>query len=255
MTQFRSSPFLRNQLNTGQTLTRTTSCGRIGGNVPDWWGFGKEKWEEMKILIAIPCMDTVYTDFMKSFVDLHKPEGTVYTVIKNSLIYNARNTIAANAIKMGFDRVMWIDSDVIFEPDTLTRLSADMDKGYDAVTGVCFKRSLPTSPVLYDQLWWKTDGNVIDTGAHQMTDYPRGKLFPVAGMGFGCCMVSVDLLKRISDRYCTPFTPLLGMGEDIAFCWRAGQVGAKIACDSGIMCGHIGTFVYNESLYWGKLEC
>jgi hypothetical protein len=64
---------------------------------------------------------------MESFIKLQKPEGTSFTIVKDTLINEARNIIASNAIKGGFDRVMWFDSDMKFAPDTLIKLSAQMD--------------------------------------------------------------------------------------------------------------------------------
>ena len=121
----------------------------------------------MKTLIAVPCFDMVHTDFMRCLIDLEKPEGTVYTVIKNTLIYNARNTIAANAVKMGFDRIMWFDSDVTFAPDTLIRLSETMDKtGGEIVSGLYFTRKMPTRPVIFDNLLYQVkEGGVVESGA------------------------------------------------------------------------------------------
>lgn len=205
----------------------------------------------MKVLIAVPCFDMVHTDFMRCLIDLEKPEGTVYTVIKNTLIYNARNTIAANAVKMGFDRIMWFDSDVTFEPDTLVKLSEDMDRtGADIVTGLYFTRKTPTKPVIFDNLVYKVqDDGLVQSGATYYEEYPKDELFPVEGCGFGCVMTSVELINQLGQRYGAPFTPLFGIGEDLSFCHRARREGAGILCDSRIKCGHIGTMEFNEQTY------
>ena len=69
-------------------------------------------------------------------------------------------------------------------------------------------------------------------------------LFEIAGSGFGCVMTSVSLLKRMVEKYGAPFTPMMGLGEDLAFCWRVKQNGGKMYCDGRIRCGHIGQKVY-----------
>lgn len=200
----------------------------------------------MKTLIGIPCMDMVHTGFFKAFTDLNKA-GASYTVLQNTLIHDSRNIIAANAIKAGFDRIMWFDSDMTFEPDTLERLSADMDTGLDFVTGVYYTRKPPKiRPVIYKELWWDLQENgEVYSGATNFTDYPEG-IFEIAGAGFGCCLTSVDLIKRVGDEFGSPFAPIHGMGEDLSFCWRVQQIGAKMYCDGGVQCGHIGQFVYNK---------
>ena len=209
----------------------------------------------MRTLIAVPCFDMVKTDFMKCLLDLEKPEGTCYTVIKNTLIYNARNLIADNAIKEGFDYVLWLDSDITFEPDTLIKLLIDAQKhNLDFVSGLCFMRRKKTQPVLYKKIWWDVsqDGNV-STGAEPFLDYPSG-LFNCEGAGFGCVLTSVRLLKAVGDVYGSPFTPLMGMGEDLAFCLRARKTGFALWCDAEVKCGHIGEYIFDEEYYKCQAE-
>jgi len=204
----------------------------------------------MKTLIAIPSFDTVQTDFMESFTKMIKPEGTSYTNVRDTLINEARNIIAANAIKGGFDRVLWLDSDMKFEPDTLLRLAQDMDENnLDYVSGLYFTRRPPIKPCFFKNLWWdkKEDGS-IDTGSEFYFDYPEG-LTECAGSGFGCVLTTVDLLKRVGDAFGAPFAPLDGMGEDVSFCWRVIQIGAKMFVDTRIKCGHVGTYTYTEESY------
>ena len=205
----------------------------------------------MKTLIAVPCLDMVNIEFVKSFMNLRKPEDTAYTFIVGTLIYEGRNLIAGNAIKHGFDRVMWIDSDMIIPPDALERLAAEMDTGKDFVSALYFKRKPPIKPVVYHEVYWRVldDGNV-ETGSKCFDTYPEGRVFRIQGAGFGCCMTSVELLKAVVDNYGSPFTPMMGIGEDLAFCWRAQQLGFKLYCDSRIKCGHIGSYVYGENDKW-----
>ena len=59
-------------------------------------------------------------------------------------------------------------------------------------------------------------------------------------------MMTVDLLRRVMDALGQPFSPVAGFGEDLAFCLRAKEVGAKLWCDSSIKLGHVGLTVYTE---------
>lgn len=202
----------------------------------------------MKTLIAVPCFDMVHTDFMSSLVSLEKPPDTSFTVVKNTLIHVARNIIAANAIEAGFDRVMWFDSDMKFDSDTLMRLSADMDEGREFVSGLYFTRVKDIKPVVYSDLWWQMTENGLDAGAGNYYDYPEG-ITECAGVGFGCCLTSVDLLKRVRERFGSPFAPLQGFGEDLSFCWRVIQIGERMYCDTSVKCGHVGYVEFNEERY------
>lgn len=209
----------------------------------------------MKTLIAVPCFDNVNADFMESLVNLQKPQDTSWTMVRDTLINEARNIIAANAIKGGFDRVFWIDSDMKLPPDALLKLSADMDEGLDYVSGLYFTRRPPIKPCAFKELWWEKTEDGLNTGAKHFFGYPDG-LTECAGTGFGCCLTSVDLLKRVGDTFGAPFAPLEQMGEDLSFCWRVIQIGGKMWLDTRIKCGHMGVFEYNEEAFkWlGKKE-
>ena len=193
-------------------------------------------------------MDTMPTPFVEAFINLQKTGHTTYTFVKNTLIYNARNLIARSAVEKGFDRVLWLDSDVVVKPDTLVNLMRDMDTGIDFVSGVYFKRALPTAPVIYKNVWWNVTEGAADAGAENATEIPA-ELFEVAGAGFGCCMTSARLLKDLVDRVGAPFTPLIGVSEDLSFCLRAAQAGYKLYCDGRIKCGHVGQIEYNEGMW------
>ena len=82
----------------------------------------------------------VHAEFTRSLMNLEKPAGTGFAEITNTLIYTSRNLIAQEALKAGFDRVFWVDSDMVFPSDTLIRLAADLDDGLDLVSALCFTR-------------------------------------------------------------------------------------------------------------------
>jgi len=205
----------------------------------------------MKTLIAIPCMDTVPVEFMSSMINLKKTEDTFYAVNVGSLIYDSRNSFVATAINKGYDRVLWLDSDMVFEPDLLERLSADMDKNnLDYVCGLYFKRKFPTSPVVYKAITYQNEpGKPVVAKAEAYRDYPEGKLFECAGSGFGAVLTKTEMLKTVWERFGPPFDPLQQLGEDLAFCYRAGQLGLKMWCDSSVIVGHAGKLIYDEDVY------
>ena len=205
----------------------------------------------MKTLIAVPCHDMVHADFTRCLMELDRPEGTGFAMITGTLIYTARTLIANKAVDLGFDRVLWLDADMTFKSDTLIRLAKDMDDNdLDMVCGIYFTRKSPVLPGIHSHLHWgvKEDG-WVDTDCRCFIDYPEDSLFEVACCGFGCVMTSTRLLKAMNDKYGSPFYPLIGMGEDTTFCWRATQNGFKIFCDSSVKVGHIGLYEFNEETW------
>ena len=153
------------------------------------------------------------------------------------------------AVDGGFDRVLWLDSDMVFSSDLFKRFHERLDAGYEMVTGLYFSRKLPIRPVIYKDLRLESDGRFVSGVADNCDDYPRDSLFPVKGCGFGAVMTSVDLLRRLRDRFGQPFVPLAGFGEDLSFCLRVADAGVAILCDSGIKLGHVGLTVYSEESF------
>ena len=208
----------------------------------------------MKVLIATPTMGTVKTRFYNCMVGLERPGLTViYATQDNSTCYDARARLSLLAIENECDYVLWIDSDMTFEPDALLRLLVDAeDNNLDYVCGIYFKRSYPTEPVICKKITWDMDSNTqqITHGVEMYKDYPKDQLFEIAGGGFGLVLTKVQLIKDIGEAFTgSPFQPLPHMGEDYSFCWRAHKLGRKLWCDSRVKAGHIGTFEYNESVY------
>lgn len=205
----------------------------------------------MKTLIAIPCMDTIPVGFMQSILYLNKPEGTSVCFRPNSLVYDSRNILSLTAIEQKYDRVLWLDSDMMFSSDALIHLHEDMDRlGADMVTGLYVKRHQPVVPVIYDELEEPTlsPDNKVTKHIHEFIDFPRDAIFPVRGCGFGCVMTSVKLLKEVWDKFGPAFHPYPWAGEDISFCHRVNLLGKSIWCDSTVKCGHVGTYVYTDNL-------
>lgn len=201
----------------------------------------------MKTLIAVPCMDVIEAEFVECLTRLIQryPEDQIEVrYLKASLVYDARNQITRYAIqKGGFDYILWLDSDMTFEPDVLDRLMADIEGEEDgkkkmAVTGLCFGRRPPFKPCIFSKLDVKQEGNVITPISENWYDYPRDSVFEVEACGFACVLMRMDALEAMGI-YGVPFFPIAGMGEDLTFCWRANKIDIRFWCDSRLKIGHI----------------
>ena len=199
----------------------------------------------MKTLIAVPCMDTVHSLFAFSLAQLKVVEDSSLIMKTGSLIYDSRNAIGMQAIESNADYVFWLDSDMVFKPDTLIRMMDTLQKNdFDMLTGVYFRRVPPYSPVLFNKL--EITGEEADYT--EFKTLPEG-LFEVGGCGFGCVLMKTDVLFDVQSKYGNMFAPIGGNGEDVAFCWRARQCGNKIMCDPSVLCGHVGYSVIDEQFF------
>ena len=199
----------------------------------------------MKVLIAVPCMDTVSASFAESLARLKKGDDCEVQLVQGSLVYDSRNRLAAYAMSENFDAVLWMDADMIFPPDLLEKLSADIETGKDIVSGLCFCRRYPYAPVIFTRMELVDNKPVTDS----YTDYPEDEVFRVAGCGFGVVMTKTDVLRKISEKYHTVFSPLPHFGEDFSFCIRARECGYEIWCDSSIPIGHVGYIAVTDRIF------
>lgn len=203
----------------------------------------------MKTLIAIPCMDMLHTEFCRSLLALERIGDVQVTFCTSSLIYDARNRLATVAMEGGFDRVLWLDSDMSLPPDLLRRLSAHLDEGMEAVSGLYFGRKRPIRPIVYKKLYLSTENGQRKANAENYDDYPADAVFPVAGFGFGAVLTTTDLLRRVYDACGLPFFPANGFGEDLSFCMRCAELGVQLWCDSGVKLGHVGAAFFDEAAF------
>lgn len=201
----------------------------------------------MRYLIAIPCMDMVHTLFMSSLLAMPRPEGSEFAICSSSLVYDSRNRLAMKAVNEGFDRVLWLDSDMVFDTDLMTRLIADMDEGRQCVCGLYFTRKAPVMPCIYKAL--TQDG--AETKADSYEDYPRDSVFEIAACGFGAVMMDAAIIRN-AGNYGRPFSPIDGWGEDLSFALRMRNAGVRMWCDSRIRVSHLGLSLINEQTWEGR---
>lgn len=200
----------------------------------------------MKTMIAIPCMDQVPALFAQSLATIRRVGDCSVAFQMGSLVYTSRNELARKAIKNDMDYVLWLDSDMVFDPDLLERMFKTLqDNNLDMLTGLYFRRTQPYTPVLFDKLKPKKVG-------WEWTDFeqiPETGLFEVGGCGFGCVLMSTEVLMSVQGKHRYLFHPMNNGGEDLSFCWRARDCGYKIMCDPEITCGHVGYAVINDAFY------
>lgn len=202
-----------------------------------------------KILIGVPCMETLPVDFVNCELKLRKPIGTEIMHLSLSVPDVAREKIAQYAIANKFSHVMFIDSDMVFQADVMTKL---LDYDLDIVSGLAFQRKPPYSPCLYEMLRFaETDAERVKI----LTHYKRG-LTEVEGCGMFGCLIKTSVFEEIykTERYI--FSPYPGYGEDLTFCLRARKAGFKIYADTSIQFGHLGKVICTEDSWrqWNGVE-
>ena len=214
------------------------------------------KKKESRVLVATPALHKVNSQFYESMLKMRSHAFVAHAMEIGSLVYMARNRLAKTAVANNFDYIVWIDSDMVFEPDTVNKLVAHVKEGKDFVSGLYFSRQFPMHPiVMKDIVWERQEDGTIKHGATPYYDYPKDQVFKIAGCGFGICITSVDMIAHVAGEFRQPpFDPFPSLGEDYSFCWKANKLGYQCWCDSSIKAGHVGEFVYNEEVYLANLQ-
>lgn len=189
----------------------------------------------MKLLICIPTLDYMHSEFVKSLTKLTmrlKDERKDFNVeiISGTLVYTAREKLAKKAVNEGYTHTLWLDSDMVFGDDLLDDL---MFSGQDFVSGIYHTRRPPHGSCIFKDI------RLDYIQRYDDCDYPNNT-FQIAGCGFGCVLISTEIFKAVYERFGDAFLPEHGLGEDIAFCRRASACGFKLWCEPGVRLGHIG---------------
>lgn len=195
----------------------------------------------MKLLIAIPTYDYMHYQFVECLTKLmHQldEDGIEYEINfqGGTLVYVGRDKLAKKAIDHGFTHVLWLDSDMIFNENLLDCL---MFSGKPFVTGIAHGRRPPHMSCLFNEIW----PAVSRWEGH---DYPHST-FKVKGCGFACVLIETKIIEKVWTINGTAFFPMRELGEDLAFCKRANDLGFEIWAEPTVMLGHIGHItVYPE---------
>jgi 2-polyprenyl-3-methyl-5-hydroxy-6-metoxy-1,4-benzoquinol methylase len=157
----------------------------------------------------------------------------------------ARNEIIDSFLDTDFNYLLFIDSDMIWEPDSLN-LAYDLIQHptVDIVTGIYFTKGAPHLPVIK-----KLD---LDAGCYNIFVEWGNQPFEVDGAGMGFMLISRKVLEAMKQPMCTWDG---GFSEDLNFCLKAKKDhGFKIWAHPGIKLGHIGNKVITNFDYMQQFK-
>lgn len=191
-------------------------------------------------------------------------EMAVFELMKSGYAFNkmygcanvdiARAVLASDALDRGFEELMWIDSDVSFDPRAVERLRS---------------HDLPLVCGLYPKK--QAEGGIaaiLEEETEKIVFGEVGGLVPIRWAGTGFLYTKREVyedIKRIENLpdchsgleqvitpYFMPFTIPNGdgkhhvyLGDDTSFCERARRCGYKIYADTTIRLDHVGKYRYS----------
>jgi len=170
----------------------------------------------------------------------------------SSAIDVTRNILASDAIREDLDSILFIDSDMMFDPADAVRLFLRPEP---VVAGVYAAKKLGNGQLNADF--------GPDVAAIEMGEWAT-ELTPCHKVGAGFLRIKVDFLRRMRDELKLPlcrvahthawpfFQPVIALeegetrylGEDYSFCWRCRQIGVAPLVDTSFRLYHIGDYAF-----------
>lgn len=213
----------------------------------------------MKVFLGIPVADTIEPAFMQSLLKLINDPPCPLAMRMNpgeAPISEARNGLTAAFLASDCTDLLFIDSDIVFEPEQVDRLlSRDAD-----VVGGLYAKKRPGPPA------W-----VINAYATPFLARADG-LQRVAYMGTGFLRVRRSVFERMIARYgaAIAYTPDSDAGdprpprhnlwpiglydypdgsrrmltEDWFFCQRCAELGIEVWADPSVQLKHVGQVAF-----------
>jgi len=158
----------------------------------------------------------------------------------DSLVQRCRNDLIAIAIEHKFDDILWIDSDIEWNPEWIIKL---LQSNKDVIGGTYRKKTDEQEIYLV-----KTDNKKID----------KEGLLEVDGLGFGFLKMSKKAFTTLWKKSKSYETDGIKskmifnidiekgkfIGEDIVVCNKLKKLGFIIYLDPSMTCNHIGAKKY-----------
>lgn len=204
-------------------------------------------WEEQgpNVLVCIASVGAVSYEWAMTFADMWaaRPPGTARAKLGSYVVDIARDHGALAAVQNGYKWVFFLDADVIVPPGGLQRLLAH---NQPIVSGFYSRRHNPIHPLLL-RLGPDGKGAVV-------TGYKPGELVEVDLIPSGCLLVATEVFRKVPRPWFFYTDGRIieiggqsialpnGVSEDYYFSLRARSFGLHSLVDTGLKCGHEGSF-------------
>ncbi len=182
----------------------------------------------MLTLIGIPTASTVEPETLKAIYGQEDADtDTSLDILYGFRIDVQRQMLCEEAVRIGADYLLMVDSDVVLPPTALRDL---LDPPAEIVSGLVRIKSL------------RRQGEyaaVFKGRALQYDAIPEGRS-RIDRCGGACLMIKTEILKDIPKPWFEYHEePGNAISEDIWFCLQAQKAGISIWADKRVACGHI----------------
>ena len=198
-------------------------------------------------------------------VTLYQPDSV--------LVDKARNDCVEGARELGADWLMFIDSDMVFDPNHIEML---IEHNKDVVGGLCVKRVEPFFSTIYFHR--EEDDKYVPLDSANPNAVVLNSLIPCDGTGSAFLLLKMSVFDRLEKPYYAlppahwyevvraarefvdgdgevPIDRLKAavgksyedngfIGEDLFFCNQLRFAGVEVFVDTGVLVGHVGEYPF-----------
>jgi predicted O-methyltransferase YrrM len=203
-------------------------------------------------VILVPVEGQIVPECAQALQTLERRGYQVRRIHRHSTLDQARGTIAQDALEAGFDELMWINSDIAFEPDDVEKLR---------------RHNLPLACGIYPQVRSRELACAFLPGTDKVQFGQSGGLLEILYAAFGFVLTRRNVFEEIKrGRALTEsnrpvgssiepwFMPLLveddangawDLPAEFAFCERARRCQFRIMADTSIRLWRIGSYAFS----------
>jgi protein-L-isoaspartate O-methyltransferase len=203
-----------------------------------------------RCVVLVPAGNTIDPGCEDGLRELERRGYPVWRERGYSTLDAARNQMANDALAQGFDDLMWIDPDIVFDPDDLEILR---------------QHELPLVCGLYAKKACRQFACAFLLETRRVLFGIQGNTLEILYCGFGFVLTRRVLYETMQQQLKLPlcnrrfqaplvpyFTPLIAgegeeawaLSEDYSFCERARRCGFRIMADTTIRLWHVGPYRY-----------
>jgi hypothetical protein len=180
------------------------------------------------------CLDKTIYYFAQRGIPIER-----YGPYGNAHIDAARNNVVDYFLKSKHTHLMWIDDDMVFDPEAIEML---LMHDVPVCSGVVTRRHPPYSPTMYHIV--ADEDSQLTTRMVPFGTYPLDKPFyyPNSGIGTAFMLLKRQVIEEMEQPYFAspPTNRGTVRGEDYYFCFKLGAKGHRILYDPRIPIYHMG---------------
>ncbi len=203
-----------------------------------------------RCVVLVPVANTIDPTCEDALRELERRGYPVWRTHGYTTLDAARNQMANDALAQGFDDLMWINPDIVFDPDDLDQLR---------------QHNLPLICGLYAMKASRQFACAFLPDTRQIVFGVGGDVLEILHCGFGFVLTRRVLYETMRQQLELPlcnqhlpspvvpyFAPLIAgqgeqaryLSEDYSFCERARRCGFRVMADTTIRLWHIGPYPY-----------